>query len=699
MSKLNQHFDNIQVSEDLETKTLNRIRLEKIRQDIEDTQKINVQKAHTPWYKRVSVYARAAAAFAIIAVLLVSILLNLPTSYEPMPFRPEVTPPFAGASHAFRIQDQHQLNNLFNLHENNPHLLVTSPDEDEPHHFAVSSIATENMQEGDIIKYEGNYIYRLSPIGLTIVEVNNGQVNHINTIQYQNFAPVEMLVQNNRLIILGGLRNNLTAPPTSIAANRQHNRMQVRVYDITNRAHPILERFFEVDGRFNTARIYSNTLFFIVDFFPVTLNRCQNTGTLYRQVNLPYFRKCQTDEPSQIALSNLFYTVQNVRMQSFMLLGSIEIFDKNEDITLIGYLSASNIISISGLNLYTATTVWTLEENNHWVDRSHISRFCLNTLEFSGTATVLGAPLSEYAINEYDGYLRVITQYGDWWRSWNNPDFYFATGVFVFDEDLKLVSYLIDIAEGETMYTARFDRSRAYIFDSSPLVVSTPLYTINLTDHHNISSIREQAHDAIRHQYIRRVGDSGLNIGIRQSRQTGVVIELFEVGVGIGILSSHTILGEWTQTNVLYESGTLLLSYCEMTSAWYVGLSAIVAGRRERWNTVTIMQGFYLFRLESGARELEFLGESRQDDIFIHTAGGSYAIATVSLLIPSFSNFDTNNDISPFEYGISWESWLAVFSRYINRAVIIDGYLYTIADSVIAGYNIYTRDRLGVFEG
>ncbi|MCL2556736.1 MAG: beta-propeller domain-containing protein [Firmicutes bacterium] len=745
MSKLNDYFDQIEVNDDLKHKTANQIRQAKVNEG-------QGAKNTFPWYKRSRVWIRASACVLILAIAL-PLLLSLPLSNNI--HIPSVVPPIAGASHAFAIQDQEHLNSLFNIIDTVPsrnnsngwHFGCTSssaPDSDNnlfgqgggdnagdstvnapPSNSgdrennsgptSETNIQVDGMDEGDIVRNDGNYIYRLSPQGVTIVRTNRGQIDHVITMQYQNFAPVEMIVNDNIMIILGGTRSEA---PYWLLSNmshsdwqwfsRWHDRVQIRVYDITDRSQPILTRFLEIDGRFNTSRvrIETNTLFFVVDFTSVVWNWCSRTQRSYRHVMLPYFRECVESELKRFSFQNLFYTVRDKRMHSFMLLGRIDLENAGEPANIKGYLSASDIISVSRYNLYTATTVWG-REGRQWVDRTHISRFCLETLNFTGTAMVLGTPPSRHAIDEHNGYLRVAATYGAWWMSWNE-DVYFASAVFVFDKNLKLVSYITNIAQGETMDSARFNGDFGFISTSPPWLIWDPLYTIDLRDHNNISISEGLETDGI-NQYLRHVPGTSFAIGIGQDAspegaawQTGIKIELYDMRIGTGempiSLSKYTIYGDWTGAEILWDSRALLFFFCEDTLIGYVGFSAVAAGMRNAWNNVTFAQGFYLWRIDGVNGRLEFLGESRRERLARHNAptpGSSWVwqYVYVDLLLPSFSNFDTSMDIA-----VNWQNWAEIMSKYIYRAVLNQGYLFTVSDSMIIGYCLNTRQRVGYFK-
>jgi len=748
MSKeFNNHFDEVEMSENFKQNTLDRIS----QTHGHYAKKHDGQSTTRPsWYKRPRLLTKVLAivlVFAIVLPLVIILPLNS-NSYS----IPSVRSPIAGANYAFAVRDEAHLTSLLNIENQRPSRprnrrsfgcasenLGGAPDDmntgeggnanSQPPgssgYTSTTNVQVEGMDEGDIVRNDGRFIYRLSPKGLTIVETAaTGQINYIATIRYQNFAPIEMFTRDNLMVVIGGTRQTAPNPNGNSFSHWQwynswHNRTQIRIYDITNPADPVLLRFFEIDGQFNTSRIRleTNTLFFVVDFHVNGWNWCPVRRINYRASNRPYFRDCETAALKQLPFLNLFYTVQGVRMNSFMLLGSICLNDHEEDALVAGYLSAATLVSMSLNNLYTATTVWGTEGRNNWVDRTHISRFCLDTLHFTGTAVALGTPPSRHAIDEYNGYLRVATTYGAWWQSRNN-DVYFASSVQIFDSSLNLVSYITGIAVGETMDSARFNGGFGFISTSPPWLIWDPLYTVDLSDHHNITISEGLETDGI-NQYLRHIPGTGLAIGIGQDAppegaawQTGIKIELYDMRVGTGempvSLTKYTIYGEQTTAEILFNPRALLFMFCEVSKVGYVGFAAEAAAMRSSWSTITFVQGFYLWRIDASGGDayagLEFLGESRRERIVrpnAPTPGSAWVWETVyiDLLLPSFSNFDVNHYVFGNNQSWNWTARSEQFNGFIYRAVINQGYLFTVSNGVIAGYCMRTFDRVDEFLG
>ncbi|MCL2256267.1 MAG: beta-propeller domain-containing protein [Firmicutes bacterium] len=593
---------------------------------------------------------------------------------------------------------------------------LVSPDSTPPPGTGGNSetnVQIQGMDEGDIVRNDGNFIYRLSPNGLTIVETNFGQINHVTSIQYQNFSPIEMFVRGDTMVIIGGTFNNpQTSWNDSIAGGWfdlrfWHSRVQIRIYDIFDRTEPTLKQFYEIDGIFQTSRISveCETLFFVVNYFP----RRWSSETRQTDVRRPYYRTSKDAEFSPFPVENMFYFRRN-RATSYMILGRINLGDLESEPKVRAYLSSANIISVGLNNLYTSTTRggqnWGVASSER---RSYVSRFCLETLNFTGYVVVQGEPPSRHAIDEYRGYLRIATTYGNRGQWMTNEGNTLASAIFVFDSRLRLVSSITGIAPQEQMDSAAFDGNFGFISTSPPDLIWDPLYTIDLTDPRNPILSEGLETDGI-NDYLRPIRGTPFVIGIGQDAppegsalQTGIKIELYYMRPGTGKMpesrAKFTVYGNATFAEVLHNPRALLFMHDEETNQGIVGFAAESAhwgwsGGMSSFNG-TLSQGFFLFTFDANEGTMEFVGETEQRLIY-----GHYSTVVIA---PTFSNFDTTEPLSEMWNNLHWsDTWQArmnVKNYYINRAIVNQGYLFTISDNLIAGYCLATMTRVSEFKG
>ena len=94
------------------------------------------------------------------------------------------------------------------------------------------------------------------------------------------------------------------------------------------------------------------------------------------------------------------------------------------------------------------------------------------TLHAKASGTVNGTLLNQYSMDEYQGYLRIATTSGGWTSDTSN-------NVYVLDENLDPVSGLTGLAPGEQIYSARFDGDRIYLVTFEQV---DPFFVIDASD-------------------------------------------------------------------------------------------------------------------------------------------------------------------------------------------------------------------------
>jgi hypothetical protein len=696
MQKFNEHFDEIKASHGLKEEVLARAREQK-----------------TPWYKRVNFKAVLAASLIIIVAIIpvIAIVASLGGDGDLSIF-----------NQAHQVQSVEHLQQLLEFRDDdwgdfragggnltldtvqNGALPPSSPSSDGG--SSTTNVQIAGIDEGDIIKNDGNRIYRLSPSGLTIVQTNNGFITPLTSVEYQNFSPIEMYVRGNTMVIIGGTFNYA---PTNwsmatggfLSFYQFHQRVIIKIYNISNITSPVLRQYYEIDGSYHTSRLQeaTETLFFVVNYNPFGFDFNMRQS----EVRRPYFRNCINEEFVPFPVSSMFYFEDNPT-RSLMVLGSIELNKPQSNAHTKAYLSSADIISVGTNNLYTVSTRWE-NVNGQGIPQainSYIARFSLTNLAHTGYVSVRGALVDRHAIDEHNGYLRVATTYivggveiGE--------EINFASAVFVFNSNLKETSRILGIAPDEMIDSVTFVGNFGYISTSPAWLIYDPLYTVNLTNPYRITISEGLETDGI-NEYLKAIPNTPFAIGIGRdslaggsAMQTGIKIELYDMKTGTGempqSLAKFTIYGRMAFAEILFNPRALLFMYCENTKQGIVGFAAESADfSSPNWQYTVYSQGFYLFSFDANNGTMSFLGDKRtvQD-----TSG-----ANVEILLPTFSNFNLNQNILPISFEndtdwlVRWQAQIAAYANYISRAVVNNGFIYTVSNNVIAGYCLTTLAQI-----
>jgi inhibitor of cysteine peptidase len=150
----------------------------------------------------------------------------------------------------------------------------------------------------------------------------------------------------------------------------------------------------------------------------------------------------------------------------------------------------------------------------------------------ASTGLVPGTPLNQFALDEYNGYLRIATTIGGWSNTTND--------VYVLDGGLKVVGSLQDIDQGERIYSARFVQDKGYLVTFKQ---TDPFFVLDLSDPSN-PQVKGELKIPGYSSYLHPISaDRILGIGMENSN---VKLSLFDVSSpGNPTEVSHYLLNEY----------------------------------------------------------------------------------------------------------------------------------------------------------
>ena len=121
-----------------------------------------------------------------------------------------------------------------------------------------TNVQVENVDEADIVKTDDKYIYYLSKQRLIIINAENAEksekISEIN-FKEENFYPIEIYVQNNKLALIGNVSYNETVKmSTEIrdVSEAPKSKTGIIIYDITDRSNPKEIRNVMLEGSYIT---------------------------------------------------------------------------------------------------------------------------------------------------------------------------------------------------------------------------------------------------------------------------------------------------------------------------------------------------------------------------------------------------------------------------------------------------------------
>ncbi len=309
--------------------------------------------------------------------------------------------------------------------------------------YSQTNLQMPNMEEADKVKVQGERIFFLDGNSkrLLIVRANAGKMELENSIVFdKGFVAKEILVKDNRLVLVGALHQ-----PSS--------KVKVLVYDIASKT-PKLHRSFEVNGESPmyssraSARLLGNRLIIVSESGANTPKTFVDSAVSNKvqSFNIEKNNGSKKALSSALVISSLDIA-GNEKAQVWAIEGLMDemYMSKNHLYVYYPYYEAGNEKE-SGNQYIQSPRKSTAEKV--------IKKFDLSggNAQFVGEAYFTGELYGQLAMDEHDGFLRVI--YDD-----------FVAGqarMMILDKQMKLLGKT-DLPKNHYVKAVRFDKERFYV--------------------------------------------------------------------------------------------------------------------------------------------------------------------------------------------------------------------------------------------
>ena len=637
---------------------------------------------------RVSFFARKkASAFILAIIVLMGVFVPMASvysSYQSLNATPEMVESYNelyGVINKFNVIERENnfnvdefLSDLKGLFEGNffergmaaDNITVISEQID----FSKTNIQTEGLDEGDIVKTDGHYIYKLNDKGFFIIGASSGQLEIVSSIIIDNYVPKEMYICGNKLVLIGGINETYFSNYVSVQplfdyyAYAKYNKTDIRIYDITQKDLPVLNRQITVDGNLNTSRLKleDGKLLYTVNY-----RFYSNVESTY----VPKIKDTAINEGEETFIpAEYIYFYDDVVSYYYLIVGEIDLNEPEVSSKLGAFLGLGGTIYVSAENIYVATydyqsiykknaLGWV--SDNGIVGSTRIVKISLETLTQTASGRVDGRIDNRYWMDEYGGHLRVATIISA--RDREN-----YSGVFVLDSNLNVVGKIENIAPGESIYSVRFNGITGSLVTFKQV---DPYFNLDLSNPTNPLISDGLKEDGVSH-YIHYIGDTTYTIGVGRMSEvvqsswgervvwTGLKVSLYDNSSGEAVNINTIVLEGQCYAELFYNPKALL--YDEER-----GLFAFAYENWQgsgSWFYSSMQQGLAVFNFDLTKEDAEKL---------------TYKGTLTNL----------GNEISPYNNDYTRNYW-----SFINRGIRIGDYIYTISNQFIKSYSLFTLEQI-----
>lgn len=337
--------------------------------------------------------------------------------------------------------------------------------------FGTTNTQVKGVDEDDIIKNDGKYIYVLTDSSIKIIDAADMKLMSKTNIDSRG---------SNGLYLYG---NKLIAVGHDYSEN---NQTVLEIYDITDKTSPKLINEFAQDGGYFSSRLVDGKVILLSQFYvyPENIN-LKDKYAVYDEI-VPTVTNGGENTPLAPDMITILPQAENYSY-TYTVMTTVDLNANQFSPVTSSVLGSGDNVYCTKDNLYIVETKYIEEKTDYGNGRVAISTGGLNTVihRFSledsairaeATGEVKGRTLNQFSVDEKGGFVRIAT-----------TD-YEANRITVLDMNLKKVAEIDGIAKGETIQSVRYIGDYGYVVTFRQ---TDPLFIIDFKDMKNPEIVGE----------------------------------------------------------------------------------------------------------------------------------------------------------------------------------------------------------------
>ncbi len=510
--------------------------------------------------------------------------------------------------------------------------------------YSTTNIQVEGVDEADIVKTDGDYLYVVSGSNIYIISADPYSESPIQKITLNETYNIEIFIYSHKLVILGNRYQHpvYRASPTTVSIYPYvyTEEVVIKVYDLTNITNPILTRDITINGTLAGSRMIGSYIYASIvqpAIRPIVYPE-PDPASNETQLNimLPQITTDGTTkevQPTEIRYVNVtdisyyFTTILAVNIQNDAQPPTYETFLAGTDSKM--YVSQENMyLTVANMNWWIARTDTAEPKEETLIYRVRLDQ---EKVIFEAHGAVPGYVLNQFSMDEYNGYFRVATTIG-----WSDQA---TNNLYVLNMSLVTVGKLEGLAPGERVYSARFMGNRAYLVTFRQVDPFFVLDLSNPTAPEVLGDLKIPGFSGYLHPY-----DANHVIGVGK-QDNNVKLSLFDVTdvtQPVETVSPYIVEASYSDTSVLNDHKAFLFDKTKQLLALPISINEPI-WLEETYYGVDYWQGLYVF---------------------------AASLTNGFILKGNITHQETTTE--------QWNT-----SYWIKRALYVDNVLYTISDKKI----------------
>jgi uncharacterized secreted protein with C-terminal beta-propeller domain len=420
--------------------------------------------------------------------------------------------------------------------------------------YSTTNIQVAGVDEADIVKTDGTYIYVASTNNYYAASQNNlyivkadpqdpRVIAEINLGNETYIAGIFLSQDSNQLVVIGSQYQvyalDVARPEIAIYPYYSSVNTFLSVYDISEKTHPVLARNLTLSGSYFNSRMIGDYVYVVVSQSAYVYEDVVPLPKVYTATGtdeIPATKVYYSDTANFTYVENNYFT--------FTSFYGLNLKNSAQELTNMTVLmGGASTMYVSLGNMYVTYPTWS--EGQY----TSIYRVSINggSLTFEAKGSVPGYVINQYSMDENNGYFRVAT---------TTHKETTENSVFVLNMNLTAVGELklVNTEVRETIQSVRFLGNKAYIVTFEQ---KDPFFVIDMsnpTAPKVAGKLEIPGFSSYLHPY-----DENHVIGLGMENST-VKLSLFDVtNVNAPTeTAKYIVRGDYTSSDALYEPKAFL---------------------------------------------------------------------------------------------------------------------------------------------
>lgn len=446
--------------------------------------------------------------------------------------------------------------------------------------YGTTNVQTEGVEEADVVKNDGRYLYQkiyqekdhVFTQAIQIVDTKDGlkEVKRIdgfdNIQEFYIWEDILVIIENKYLEMVEKTYAEKEVMICEVEDYGSYSRQyhEITFYNIKDRSMPYKIKTFTLKGRYDSSRI-SDGYFYGFSKFYASPGEGEKDYASY----IPLLDGVQLDA-SRILLPD-----EN-GANCYLVLTSIDMKNPTKFVDTTAVVTDGDMYYVSSENIYIADSLRFEEGTGRKTNQISLLRFNYGEGKFALQAEgkVPGTLESSFSMDEYEGNLRMVTTINEYWLEELKDD---RTGeiignyivnekqsnaLYVLDQGLGIVGKIENLAEEERIYSARFMGETGYFVTFRQ---TDPLFAVDLKDPENPKILSELKVSGFS-EYLHFYGeDRLLGIGMEADEETGstegIKLSMFDISNPVEVREiSKLHMNNYYYSEALYNHRAVMIS-------------------------------------------------------------------------------------------------------------------------------------------